>query len=254
MGIRIDASADLLKRTTSLPSATSVTMCGWFYIHTNRGAFYQVALIMEATGGSPWLGILWNNGTPNSSVIAGGDSTSTGFSATYDNYTGWVFLAVSNSGTSNNVIGYAARPQDSVFASGSGGTVGFTPVALYIGNSSLSEWLNGTVCTPRVWDAVLTEEELWQERMSILPVRTANLHLWAPTTDTVLANAQKDYSGNGRDLTAGGTLAVDGFSPPIPWRQGRKKYFIPLDGAAVPSIDLVFTQDANKRSVLTRGW
>ena len=113
--------------------------------------------------------------------------------------------------------------------------------------------LNGRVAALKMWDTNLTEAEIQQEMRQFLPFRTNNLHTWTPFTDTSTGTDFLDYSGNARNWTeAGSVTSEDG--PPIPWRQGRKKYFIPLDGAAVPSIDLVFTEDSNKRSVLTRGW
>lgn len=68
----------------------------------------------------------------------------------------------------------------------------------------------------KVWDVALTDAEIEAERYLYQPRKFANLHLWAPMVQSVLADQLKDFSGNARDFTATGTHAVvDG--PPISW-------------------------------------
>src|SRR5690606_31891259 len=68
------------------------------------------------------------------------------------------------------------------------------------------EYINGRTAHVRVWAAALSQAELEAEMASATVVRTANL--WG---DWPLDGDANDISGNGRNLTASGTVAwVDG--------------------------------------------
>lgn len=67
------------------------------------------------------------------------------------------------------------------------------------------------------WQAALTDDEIAAEMKSIRPLRLANLHSWHPCIANNLTDALKDYSGNGRDWSAQGTLTVESQTPPVSW-------------------------------------
>jgi hypothetical protein len=75
----------------------------------------------------------------------------------------------------------------------------------------------------KIWTAALTEGEIYNEMTLARPIRSANLHIWSPgfpgTQRTV------DYSGNGYDWTAGGTL-TDEDPPAVAWGAGRLIYIV----------------------------
>lgn len=69
----------------------------------------------------------------------------------------------------------------------------------------------------KCWQAALTADEIAAEMKSIRPLRLANLHSWHPCIANNLTDALKDYSGNGRDWSAQGTLTVESQTPPVSW-------------------------------------
>jgi hypothetical protein len=80
------------------------------------------------------------------------------------------------------------------------------------GSTFTDESLNGRIAPVKLWEAVLTPEEIVAELAQRKPVRTANLHRdhrWQIAETT-------DYSGNGNHLTAGSTATTTEEGPPIP--------------------------------------
>lgn len=69
----------------------------------------------------------------------------------------------------------------------------------------------------KCWQAALTAEEIAAEMRSIRPVRFADLHSWHPAIASVLADALKDFSGNGRHWVATGSPSVQTQTPPVSW-------------------------------------
>jgi len=69
----------------------------------------------------------------------------------------------------------------------------------------------------KCWQAALTADEIVAEMRSIRPLRLANLHSWHPAIANNLTDALKDYSGNGRDWTANGSLSVANQTPAVAW-------------------------------------
>lgn len=69
----------------------------------------------------------------------------------------------------------------------------------------------------KAWQAALTAEEIAAEMRSIRPVRFADLHSWHPAIASVLADALKDFSGNGRHWVATGSPSVQTQTPPVSW-------------------------------------
>lgn len=99
-----------------------------------------------------------------------------------------------------------------------------------------SEWWNGSVENVMVYDRVLSDDELKSQMWSRMPQSTQNLNAWWP----LLSHADlNDYSGNGRNLTAGGTLSTE-VAAPIAWGRGPSRIFIPASGAPAPSYAFPF--------------
>lgn len=70
--------------------------------------------------------------------------------------------------------------------------------------------VDGKIALVKVWTAVLTAAEVFQELNSYRPTRTANLVLWSPYDDGTSA---RDYSGAGNHGTVTGALQFEG--PPV---------------------------------------
>lgn len=80
--------------------------------------------------------------------------------------------------------------------------------------------------------AVLTADEIYQEKNFHVPVRTLNLDRWSHFETPDNANF-RDYSGTGAaDWIETGTLTQGNPGPPITWRKGASRIFVPA--AATP--------------------
>lgn len=75
---------------------------------------------------------------------------------------------------------------------------------------------------------------------STYPQRTANLHIWTPAVENTAGNADNDYSGNGNNWTAGGTLTLED-GPPIAWMYADEDYESYTSAAPPPTalVDLI---------------
>lgn len=226
MAVRVDASGEYIRRTANLPTNGAFTVAGWFNIVSDRtGQWrYFIALENATTNATDWalLGLRDNNefGIDNRS----GSGT---FSSTPSVGT-WFYAALYAIGNNTsdlkgiwwNTSGVAVTTQ----VGGSHGA--FTPAVLYIGNDSYDEWNGIKFAHVKVWDAALTQTELEQEMWSVRPQRMANLNVWSPL---FVHGDVNDYSGNGRNWTAGGTLSTED-GPPVSW--GAKSWVLPYVAAA----------------------
>lgn len=100
-------------------------------------------------------------------------------------------------------------------------TFGFNPL-IWPG-----QWLNGRFAYAKAWTTNLSLAEIQREAYSIRPVRASNLYGWWPIFPGS-GERGRDYSGNGRSLTEGGTL-TDEQEPPISW--GAGSIFFPFTAA-----------------------
>lgn len=103
----------------------------------------------------------------------------------------------------------------------------------YFGQSSdayTSEAMSGRLAAVKVFTANLSAAEIQQEMYFFMPVRTDNLTIWSPFVADETVNF-RDYSGNGNDWIENGTITA-GAGPPITWRKGASRIFLPAAAAA----------------------
>lgn len=220
MALRFDATADRLTRTAGLPSPSLFTMMGWFYLSVDRNDF-TTFLTLEDAGS--FGNLLQTNGTGETLTIWSLSNTTVGGILPIAT---WTHLAFTSDGTSlrayiNGVLNITR--------------VGITTASITtmtFGNDNINEFLNGRGAAFKVWDATLSADEILTEMRYYAPVRLQSLHLWAPCFDTATVT---DLSGNARDLTIGGTLAVED-GPPIAFAP-RQLRTTSRPGAAPPAPD-----------------
>jgi len=219
MAVRFDANADYLRLSSGIFDYNAgYTIMAWAYPVSNPTA--QITLFSVANNGSNLDRLRSNSGgtTWSAQSIVGGTSVSpTGSSVSYGSWQHWAMVRRNASNldtylngaldaTSNqNVSGRAAAAQ------------------LDIGNTNAaSAYFNGRVFAIKAWNVALTAAEIQEEMRTIRPVRLANLWGWWPGRPGSGERA-KDYSGNGRSLTEGGTL-TDEDAGPISWgaRSGKR--------------------------------
>ena len=209
-----NASGDKATRTTSLPSSTAFTACGWAYTTSERSAWQIIAGIEDATSNST-LGMFIGYKNDNVFSIFDDGGVVTNF-ASRPSVGTYFFWALTCSGTAGGTFnGYWANIGDSAFVKANQAGSSFTPAMLIFGNDSFDEWYDGRSGVLKVFSAALSEAELLNEMYTILPKRLNVLNSWHPTFNDTNDNLL-DYSGNGRSLTAAGTLTLED-NPPISW-------------------------------------
>ena len=89
-------------------------------------------------------------------------------------------------------------------------------------SSGNNDPFSGRIQYIKIWNTALTAAEIAQEVYTVAPRKLDSLWGWYPTRPGSGERA-KDYSGNGRDWTEGGTLTDDD-PPPVSWggRIGRR--------------------------------
>lgn len=184
--------------------------CIFYYGHLTDTTFYYIG---TTTNG---LTLQLYNG---SSAVSG---SSIGLNT-------WKHIAMTVSGTgTGNFLGYI----DGVLNATHDGNSSVLSQQIQMADSTQGDAFNGRLAAIKVYSAVLTEKEIQQEMQQFFPVRTLNLNTWLPCVDPLNTNNALDMSGNGFNMSIDGPLSVED-GPPIPWRIGRKKYFIPLAVGAV---------------------
>ncbi|GAA0969704.1 hypothetical protein GCM10009555_017310 [Acrocarpospora macrocephala] len=233
MAIRFDADGEDFTRALSLGSQTQLTVTGWFKISVDRGQFttlwavaesdFDSFLMLAADGTGTGLQVInHTNGTALTTLTVGT----------------WYFVGVAINGTSQTILVRSASASSfTVTTNSSGPSSAVVADVLGIGETPPPggfEWLNGAVANFKIWvGATLTQAEMEREAWTYLPWRTSGLTAWYPWAGS---GSTVDLSGNGRTLSGGsGTSLEDG--PPIAWRQGRRRLFLPtsIDVEANPA-------------------
>lgn len=206
MAIRFDNTADYLQRATIVPSSLLFTMMGWFYRSAATGNISGLLRLAEDPGGSSYGALV--NASGNLSVYSGIYTAGTALDLDT-----WYHVALV--GDADNITAYLNGVLDIQTPQ-----TFLDPTRIEVGNESeSSRHLNGRAAAVKIYDAILSEDEILQEMAQHEPVRSENLNCWLPMVDDTAANCAKDYSGFGRHFTTAGTLTVED-GPPIPWRQG----------------------------------
>lgn len=216
MAVRFDAYGDYFYRTDWPTYNAATTYMGWFYLTTVSGWQCIFHVGGDGTGS---LNNYWYLGVFGDELYV--EWGVNNISSTDPLSTGWHHLCWSkSSGTSANYRGYVdgvevvsvdARSVDDP------GTGGNPRSSISHDNGRWSEWLDGRAHSVKIWDGVqLSQQQIQQEMQAIRPINSdGNIWGWYPifpgASERVL-----DYSGNGRDWTAAGTL-TDEDPPPIPW-------------------------------------
>lgn len=207
-GVRINASNEMLVRTTDLPTPTNFTICGW--VKATFLSQWSSIFNLENSNGTDYVAIYISN----SNVLTIGANF-----VTNPTENTWFFVAITNAGIAEGDLKGYWKYADTVGWNATQVNQGndVTPAYLTIGNDhwSTPEYINAAFFNIKIWNAVLSSEELLQEAQSILPKRTNSLYSWTP----MFSGAEeriKDYSGNGRNWTEPITLTEEA-APPVSW-------------------------------------
>lgn len=224
MPVRFDASGDSLSRSAALPDPTAFTVLIRARIVNLRSADSTLIALESAFGSageyiylnaSNQLGIYCSNTGP--SAFASTPATGVDFD---------VALRRNGSG----VGGAWKLAGDSTWITVTGSGTSWTSATLTLGSDSASAWFDGVIAHAKVWDRVLTDDELLVEAFyrKVMYPTSINGH-WPLDLSSDLA----DRSGNGRDLSAGGTLA-ESDALWLPWSAGHQVRRAASAGASIP--------------------
>lgn len=206
--IRLDAGLDLLRPTTKPASPTAVTFCGWAKRIVDRNNYSAIFTLEYPAGHS----------TEQNEIITDSDGTTLKF---YDHSGGFRFTL--GTLTANTWFFIAAAIGNGTvttyFGTETGALSKVTNVKTNITDSEEvtmgasvfhdDEFFNGEMARCRIWDAVLSEEEIYRERISEFASRQANLLGDWPLKNTT--DFKNDYSGNSNSLeTIGGEAVANG--------------------------------------------
>ncbi len=215
MAIRFDNATDYIRRTTNLPDYNSVyTIMGWFRLVSNLNSYG--ALFILAQSASSYDGLYL--GASGNDLVIIGDGNFLGYveTAVQTLTTGvdYHLALVRNSPTSLQAFVNGALAATQATDQGTGRAAANV---LESGNFFYagSEPVSARVSHIKAWDANLSADEIAREVNSIRPVKLDNLNAWYPTLPGATERLA-DYSGNGRNWTAGGTL-TDEDGPPVSW-------------------------------------
>jgi len=227
MSIEFDATNEWMDRTSGLPNHTAFTAACWVKLVTDRNTFSTFWDLSTGSGSTHYINLITaSNGTDlqvrfNSgsgvTVIAVGLSMVVGT---------WYYVGLTEAQNDSNTdisIYYAVEGANSftkVTNSPSGSPN--TPSVFHVDSFIAGNFpFFGAMAHLKLWSAVLTEDELFNEMQQGLPVRTANMNAWYPFYDA--ESRFVDFSGNASTLTTGGagSATTHGNWPAIQWKQGR---------------------------------
>jgi hypothetical protein len=213
MAIRFTTAGDFLDYTGGAPANTSTTFVCWAYMAVNTAT--NADLVRFRTSGDGTVAVLT---TFTDGVTIRLTSPGNGFNGSYVFTPGvWAKVACTVAGTTGTI--YAADGQSNTILTTTGTLTAGTQVRYALagrGGADTTEHWNGRLAAVKIYNRILTLDEIQAEWAQTLPVGDAGLYA-AYTLDSATAAGVVDHSGNGRSTTLGSTITEDG--PPIPRRR-----------------------------------
>ena len=211
MSTRFDAAGDRISFAGSMFAVGSgFTLTAWAYVSVDTDTFATFARLHASSASTTvatWA--TGGDGLSGPNYFTGGGTVT---NATNMAVGQWRKIALSCSGTTGKsyiaTVGGATEVDSGTVSVG-------TPDGLTLagrGPADSSEVFNGRLAYVRIWTTELNQAQIEAEWASTTPVVTSGLWADWPLTDSTDLT---DHSGNGRNLTAGGTAVSTEDNPPI---------------------------------------
>ena len=203
-----DANNQRLQKSTNLPTTMEAwSACGWGNRRTDPGTSAGARAPFIRLTGSPQTSngsVAFDNNGPNWDFIVNGGNNVATIQATVAQDV-WFFWAVVQDGSGTDTItGYYREPAATSFTSNTANGVSTTPTTMLMGGSTgANSFCGSDLANVKVWNAVLTEDELLAEMWSRAPVRWTDLNSWTPflgETDGTDFSGTQDWTVTG-DMT-----------------------------------------------------
>lgn len=212
MALRFDALTDAASVSVSGLSGGAFTLTGWVVLATDRNTYCGIASLESSGGPAVALSTKVDGTTFTAWDNAGTEAGALGtISATVGvaNPVWYRFAVVQNAGTESLYIGTTTG----ALTKGSKvQTNNTTPDKIVLGSTLFADFFDGRLASVKFHVGALSDDEIALELSQYRPVRSVGLIAWYP-----LISDLKDYSGNGRDLTAGSTATVVEDGPALRW-------------------------------------
>lgn len=228
------------------------TLCAFVKLRTDHNDYAQ--FFGHYHSSQPLALQVGNDGVSLTMYASGTDNDFT-YDCTVDR---WFFCGLRRTDDGTGAEAFVYDPVSDTWETVSEASHYYTGSATYVtvGNWQYggSDGVDADFAGIKHWSAYLTDDELKREARTLRPQRTANLLRWSPALDVTVANAYKDWSGNGYDWSAyesGGSLSsVDG--PPISY--GAPPIIIPQYAASivVPTLSLPGVQSITANSAVPK--
>lgn len=206
--------------TLNLPAAATGWGVGFWVRATGNNTGY--GCVFGTDDGSGYNQLSFNSGTNALQWYCSSGDTTLSISGTAWRY---VFISVTSGTTA--ILRHRLE-----------GATAFTNVALtfsasynkfYICNNLYSELAGvAEIRGFKLWSAILSEPEAWEESLRLKPKRRANLHSYLPFDQVSGA----DQSGNGNTWTQAGTPIISGSEPVVRRGGAKTRIFVPSVGGA----------------------
>lgn len=192
-------------------SATNFTITGWARRTSDENRYSTIFYLVNAA--DTLYIYLGTNDDGTTLLVDAYPGGSDGFFSSNPTQDVWFFFSMKCSGTgAGSLNGIYIENGSTTYETASKAGANFT--ADYTQLSDISYEWSGDMAAIKLWNAVLTDEEIYNEQWSYRPKRTADLDKWSPFVDGS-ETTFVDFS-LGENWSESGTItAADG--PPISW-------------------------------------
>lgn len=236
MAVAVTSDASAFKRAANLPSATSISIWGWFFFTdvAPAGRFWGPLGYGNIDSATNQISSSSAGGTALSIFSSAGSSAAL-FTPSANT---WYFCALTCAGTgAGQLVGYVRALTANAFTTAS--VTGASPTfngAEWGRDGFTGDYIAGRIHACGMCDAVLSADELLRLSYFHEPQFSGirSLNVFYPTIESVNTNANIDRSGNGRNATA--TVGALADSPSLLWRYVAPA--MPMAAAATGTVAL----------------